>query len=185
MKLFPLIGALLLSAAPVQAFETSEGGKRQLVSYICAYSYKGKTAEQIIANFNEDWLLASLEYSPPTTFDKSNGDYYGYDVGHNLKNSFTHVKSVKFEGELFKYDTSLVNNTFKLIISTYKIVNNSLISKESFEFNVNTMTEVYTPLYLMSGEEESTTDECMLIPLPENVQINWKHQTGNPIKLVP
>ena len=84
-----------------------------------------------------------------------------------------------------KYDTSLVNNTFKLIISTYKIVNNSLISKESFEFNVNTMTEVYTPLYLKSGEEESTTDECMLIPLPENVQINWKHQTGNPIKPVP
>ncbi|WP_028952228.1 hypothetical protein [Synechococcus sp. CC9616] len=174
MKLLPLIGALLLSAAPVQAFQTSEEGKRKLVSYVCDYSYEGKTAEEIIADFNEDWHVASVSYTE-TTFDKSNGDYYEYDFEANLENSFTHVKSVKFESELLTFDTSLVNNTFKLIISTYKIVDNSLIAKSSYEFNMNTLTEVYTPLFSKSGEElESTTHECILMPTPENFQVNWK-----------
>ena len=174
MKLLLLIGALLLSTAPVQALETYEEGKRKLVSYVCDYSYEGKTAEEIIADFNEDWHVASVSYTE-TTFDKSNGDYYEYDFGANLENSFTHVKSVKFEGELLTFDTSLVNNTFKLIISTYKIVDNALIAKSSYEFNMNTLTEVYTPLFSKSGEElKSTTHECILIPTPENFQVNRK-----------
>ena len=174
MKLLPLIGALLLSTAPVQAFQTSEEGKHKLVSYVCDYSYEGKTAEEIIAAFNEDWHVASVSYTEPT-FDKSNGDYYEYDFEANLENSFTHVKSVKFEGELFTFDTSLVNNTFKLIISTYKIVDNSLTAKSSHEFNMNTLAEVYTPLFSKSGEElESTTHKCILIPTPDNFQVNWK-----------
>ena len=174
MKLLPLIGALLLSTAQVQAIEKYEEGKRKLVSYVCDYSYEGKTAEEIIADFNEDWHVASVSYTE-TTFDKSNGDYYEYDFEANLENSFTHVKSVEFEGELLTFDTSLVNNTFKLIISTYKIVDNSLIAKSSYEFNMNTLTEVYTPLFSKSGEElKSTTHECVLIPTPENFQVNWK-----------
>ena len=174
MKLFPLFGALLISAAPVQAFQTSEEGKRKLVSYVCDYSYEGKTAEEIIADFNEDWPVASVSHTA-TTFDKSIGNYYEYEVGHNFENSFTHVKSVKFEGELLTFDTSLVNNTFKLIVSIYKIVDNSLIAKDLIEFNMNTLSEVATPLFSKSGEElESTTHECILIPTPENFQVNWK-----------
>ena len=174
LRTIPLIGALLLSTAPVQANETYEEGKRKLVSYVCDYSYEGKTSEEIIADFNEDWRLASVSYTE-TTFDKSNGDYYVYDFEGNLENSFTHVKSSKFEGKLLTYDTSLVNNTFKLIISTYKIVDNALIAKSSYEFNMNTLTEVYTPLFSKSGEElKSTTHECILIPTPENFQVNRK-----------
>jgi hypothetical protein len=174
MRFFPLIGALLLSTAPVQTFQTSEAGKRKLVSYVCDYSYEGKTAEEIIADFNEDWPGASFSYTA-TTFDKSNGDYYEYQVEHNFEISFNHVKPFKFEDELLTFDTSLVNNAFKLIISTYKIVDNSLIAKRSREFNMNTLTEVYTPLFSKSGEGlESTTHECILIPMPENFQVNWK-----------
>ena len=68
MKLLPIVGALLLSTAPVQALETYEEGKRKLVSYVCDYSHEGKTAEEVIADFNEHWRIANLSYTA-TTFD--------------------------------------------------------------------------------------------------------------------
>ena len=161
---------LLLPLALVTACSNS----RELISYACIYPDEGHTSEKVLNTFQEDWSKGFDEYVP-WTFEKKTGDNYLYKA---FDNSFSYAESTTpNQDEVFEYETTLDGNTFKARQTNYEVNTfgkRSLSQQSTFEFDMDTMTETWSVSYPKDYRDPEVNGNCIFIPLPEGVKINWK-----------
>lgn len=163
----------LLLLLPLALF-TACSNSRELISYTCIFPDEGQTSEQILNAFKEDWGKGFDEYVP-WTFDRKTGENYVYK---DFDNSFSYAESTTPNpDQIFEYETTLKNNIFKARQTNYDINTfgkRELSQQSTWELNMDTMTETWTVSYPKDFGDPEINENCLFIPLPEDVKINWR-----------
>ena len=161
---------LLLPLALLTACTSS----RELISYACFYPDEGETSEKLLNTFKGDWGKGFDEYVP-WNFDKKTGEHYEYKA---FDNSFSYAESTTPNpDEIFGYETTLDDNIFKARQTNYEVnaFGKRILSQQStYELDMNTMTETWSVSYPEDYGEPTVSENCIFIPLPEGVKINWR-----------
>ena len=161
---------LLLPLALLTACTSS----RELISSACFYPDEGETSEKLLNTFKGDWGKGFDEYVP-WNFDKKTGEHYEYKA---FDNSFSYAESTTPNpDEIFGYETTLDDNIFKARQTNYEVnaFGKRILSQQStYELDMNTMTETWSVSYPEDYGEPTVSENCIFIPLPEGVKINWR-----------